>query len=468
MRRPLRFIVLLGLLAGLLAAHDAAIAAAADGRHSHSGTIDGAQFRVETPEHWNGTLVLYSHGYLPPGFPSFGIALTNRPPDRSETERWLLEHGYALAASQFVEGGTGYQVQNALHDQMALLDWFDENVGRPRHTVATGQSMGAAIAVLLAERHPDRFDGVATMCGGYDPLGTFNAGLDVDFTVKTLLAPGQDIDLVRMTDPAASTQALVNAVDQALTTPQGRARLAVAAAFDNITGWYSAHQPRPTDIAERIRQQASWIRNAYIAALGPSAHADLEPKAGGNPSWNVGVDYRRQLAASAQTDLVRQAYRAAGLNLRDDLDRLAAAPRIAPDPEAVAFMYRFGVPRGRTPVPVVTLHSTGDGGAVPDQERWYADQVRRSGDPGQLRQLYVERGMHCSYSAAEEIVELRTLFERIDTGRWGDTTPQRLTAEARDLGDDYNLVLDFGTFQDAPVAPGFTTFAPPRSMRPSR
>jgi hypothetical protein len=58
MRRPLQFIVLLGLLVGLLAAHDAAIAAPADGHHSYSGTIDGAQFRVETPEHWNGTLVL--------------------------------------------------------------------------------------------------------------------------------------------------------------------------------------------------------------------------------------------------------------------------------------------------------------------------------------------------------------------------------------------------------------------------
>ncbi|MEA2241329.1 MAG: hypothetical protein QOD24_885, partial [Solirubrobacteraceae bacterium] len=42
-----------------------------------------------------------------------------------------------------------------------------------------------------------------------------------------------------------------------------------------------------------------------------------------------------------------------------------------------------------------------------------------------------------------------------------------LTEQARDLGPGYNLVLDFGTFQDAPVTPGFATFAPPRSMRPS-
>jgi hypothetical protein len=33
------------------------------------------------------------------------------------------------------------------------------------------------------------------------------------------------------------------------------------------------------------------------------------------------------------------------------------------------YMYRFGVPYGRTPAPVVTLHSTGDGGGVPDQEQ---------------------------------------------------------------------------------------------------
>jgi pimeloyl-ACP methyl ester carboxylesterase len=411
---------------------------------------------------------LYSHGYLPPGFPSFGIALTNRPPDRSETEAWLLEHGYALAASQFKDGGIGYQIENALQDQLGVLDWFDAHVGEPRHIVSAGQSMGAAIAVLLAERHPRLFDGVATVCGGFDPLGTFNATLDINFAVKTLLAPGQDIELVHVGDPARSTQALVQAIDQALTTPQGRARLALAGAFNNVAGWYSAHQPQPTDMTERIRQQAAWIRNAYTVGLGPSARVDLERRAGGNPSANLGVDYRQQLARSSQRALVEQAYREARLDLRGDLGRLAAAPRIAPDRDAVNYMYRFGVPYGRTPAPIVTLHSTGDGGAVPDQEQWYAEQVRRSGDPSQLRQLYVDRGMHCSFSAAEEIVALRTLFERIDRGRWPDTSPRRLTEAARDLGPGYQLVLDFGTFQDAPMPPAFTRFTPPQFLRPSR
>ena len=462
--------LLAALVAGMLTflAAPAAQAANPDGRRTYTGSIDGAAYRVEMPQHWNGTLVLHSHGYMPAGFPDFGIALTNRPPDRSETEAWLLEHGYALAASQFQERGIGYQIENALRDQIELLDWFEANVGRPRHTVGTGQSLGAAIALLLAERHPHRFDGVATTCGAPDPYGTFNAELDVNFAIKVLLAPGEDIELVRSSDPAHNRDALARAVERALATPQGRARLALAGALNNIPGWYSAHQPRPSDLTEWIRQQAAWISGAYILGRGPVGRADIERRAGGNPFWNVGVDYRRQLARSAQSEFVQRAYSQVGLDLRRDLHRLNAAPRIAADAGAVPYMYRYGVPHGRISVPVLTLHSTGDGGAVPDQERWYAEQMQRAGKAHMLRQLYVERGMHCSFSAADEIVALRTLFERVETGRWPNTSPQRLNPEVAQLGAAYALVLDFGTFQDLPMPPAFTEHAPPRMLRPSR
>ena len=464
MSRTLRRSVLVALAVCALGAAPAS----ASEHESYTGTIGGAAFRVAVPDQWNGRLVLYSHGYNPQGFRFPGIPLTNRPPDRSESEAWLLDHGYALAGSEFHDEGVGYQVENALHDQMAVLDWFDAHVGRPRATIATGQSLGAAIALLLAERHPDRFAGALTMCGAQDPVGTFNAELDVNVAVKTLLAPGQDIPLVRTSTPAQSAAALAQAVDTALTTPQGRARLALAGALNNIAGWYSALQPRPTDPDEWLRQQASWIRDAYILGRGPVARADIERRAGGNPFWNTGVDYRRQLARSSQRALVKRAYRAAGLSLRHDLARLDATPRIEADPKAVAYMYRYGVPTGRISVPVLTLHSIGDGGAVPDQERWYAGLMRRAGRGELLRQLYVDRGMHCSYSAADEIVAVRTLFGRIDTGRWPDTSPARLNAMTADLGPAYSLVLDFSTFSDGPMPPAFTTFTPPRPLRPSR
>jgi pimeloyl-ACP methyl ester carboxylesterase len=398
-----------------------------------------------------------------------GVSLTNRFVG-AETETWLLDHGYALAASQFQDHGVGYQVATGMQDQMALLDWFETHVGHPRHTVATGQSLGANIALLLAEAHPDRFDGVATMCAADDGNATFNAALDMSFAIKTLLTPeaaGQDIELVRASDPARSTELLAQAIEQALTTPEGRARLALTGALNNVAGWYFGHEPQPADMEERIRQQAMWVENAYVKSFGPSGRVDLEAKAGGNPSSNVGIDYRRQLRRSSQRDVVRAAYRAAGLDLDRDLARLAVAPRIAADPEAAAFMDRY-VPTGRNAAPIVTLHSTGDGGAVPDQERWLAEQIHRNGDPRDLRQLYVERGQHCSYSAAEEITALRTLFARIDSGRWPDTSPQRLRDEAAELGDGYQLVFDLATFSDAPMAPAFTRFQPPALLRPSR
>lgn len=443
--------------------------AAGEGRRTHTGVIDGAEYRVEMPEAWNGTLVLYSHGYWPAAFPPESIALTNSP----ETETWLLDHGYALAASNF-QGVTGFQVARGQVDQLALLDWFEDTIGRPARTISTGQSMGGSIAVNLAEKNPDRIDGIMTVCAGYDPHNTWNAGLDVTYAVRTLLLPDADVDLVRPVDAAqaeADTAALIAAVQAATTTDEGRARLALVASLSNITGWWSALEPRPTDPDEVIRQQANWIANAVIGGFGgPVARLDLEDKVGGNPSSNEGVDYRRQLVRSAGTRQVIDAYRAAGLDLGADLDALNGGPRIAADPAAVAFMDETSVPRGTLTVPMVSLHSTGDGGAPPDQERWYAGQVRRNGGGGDLlRQLYVERGQHCSTSAADEVVALRTLEQRLDAGHWPSTSPRRLNAAVAAFPPEYQVVTDFSTFVDrAYMPPAFVRFLPPRTMRPSR
>lgn len=470
LRGALAVVLLAGTLVSGAAESTAEGAEGAQERRSYTGTIDGADYRVEVPEQWNGTLLLYSHGYWPVTFPPPPeVALTNS----EEAEGWLLDHGYALAASNF-KGVSGYQVEQGYHDQLVLLDWFEDHVGEPSRTVATGQSLGATIAVLLAERNPDRFDGVSTVCGGYDPQGIFNVSLDMNFAVKTLLAPDHDIELVRPNDAEGSTQALADAITEALTTPEGRARLALVASLNNVTGWYRAHHPQPTDRDERIENQAAWLLNAYTIGLGPNARVDLEARAGGNPSFNVGVDYRRQLARSNQTELVEEAYGAAGLDLDADLDRLNAAPRIAPDRKAVDFMYRYGVPTGRTPVPVTTLHTVGDGGAIPGYERWYGDQVRRAGDSSQLRQFYVDRGGHCSVSAADEITVLKSLLEKIDTGRWPNTSPGRFNATADGFDPEYQQVVDLGGCDETGACPkevmppAFTRFTPPKFQRPSR
>jgi hypothetical protein len=463
MRRLILVALLLVGLAGVTGTAGATTVAPGPGRHTYTGAINGADYRVETPERWNGTLILFSHGYVPAGIPfPPGIPLANRV----ETEQWLLDHGCALAGSDF-QGRTGMVIEDAPADNLALLDWFDTTVGRPRHTIASGFSMGGSIATRLAERYPHRIDGVLAVSGLQDAQANMNRGLDVTFAVRTLLTDDQSLDLVKAANPEHSVQVLRQAAAQALTTPAGRAKLALIGAIGGLPGWASAHEPRPTDLVEAIRQQEWWTEAAYIASLGPTGRLDIERRAGGNPSFNVGVDYAKQLARSGQRDFVDQAYRAAGLNVRDDLRLLADAPRIAADPKAVAWMYRFGVSSATTPTPVVTLHGVAEG-IISSDARWYGEQVREFGDPNQLRQLYVDRGDHGPLSAADEILALRALTDRIETGRWPNLSPERLNAEAATFTQQQQTVFDIFTFSDKVMPPAFTDQRPPRGLRPSR
>jgi pimeloyl-ACP methyl ester carboxylesterase len=457
MRRASLVVLLAALVATLVTGTATAVT---NGRHTYTGEINGVDFRAETPAQWNGTLILFSHGYIPADaqFPP-GVPLANR----TETEQWLLDHGYALAGSDF-KGRTGLVVQDAVADNLALLDWFDTTVGRPRRTIASGFSMGGGIATRLAERYPRRVDGVLAVSGQQDAEATMNRELDAVFAVRTLLTDDQTLPLVKVADPAHSVQVLQQAVQQALTTPEGRAKLALIGAIAGLPAWASAHTPKPADLVEGIRQQEWWLEAAYITSLGPTGRQDIERRAGGNPSYNVGVDYGRQLVRSGQQDLVTRAYQGSDANLSADLQQLARAPRIKADPQAVAWMYRYGVSTGSTPTPVVTLHGVAEG-IISSDARWYGEQTRH---PERLRQLYVDRGDHGPFSTADEVLALETLLQRVETGRWPDTRPSTLNSRAATFTPQQQTVFDIYTFADKVMPPAFTSEQPPRALRPSR
>jgi len=87
---------------------------------------------------------------------------------------------------------------------------------------------------------------------------------------------------------------------------------------------------------------------------------------------------------------VERLYRTAGLDLPADLDRLAEEPRIEAESAAIAYLERHIVFNGQLGgVPVLTVHSDGDGLVTPDNERAYGDLVAWAGQDQLLRQLYV-------------------------------------------------------------------------------
>ncbi|WP_410652349.1 alpha/beta hydrolase family protein [Amycolatopsis sp. cmx-4-54] len=447
-RRGLVFLALFTIFLGLLVPR----AAAAEPVTRYEGELEGARYLVLVPKNWNGTLMLWSHGMYSLAYPEPDrIPLTSQP----TTESYLLEQGYALAASQY-RTVRGWSIEEALTDQIRLHDWFSRTVGPPGRTIATGESVGAITATLLAERNPRRFAGLMTLCGNLaGGAAHWNSGLDLGYALNTLL--DARLELVRIADPAANAGRFIGVVQAATANPQGQARLALANALAEIPGWFDATRPRPSAVADQVFWQSIWDRFYRVSAFGVDRVA-LEQRAGGNPSWNVGVDYRRILAKAGERPLVERAYAEAGLDLDADLDKLAKAPRIAPDPAAAGYLARFGLPLGRTPVPVLTMHTVADGTAPAAHERAYAE---RAGPGGDLRQLFVNRAGHCVFTASEEITALRTLERRMDAGHWPSSGPAALNAEAGGLAPEHQTIFDSVGETRVTTTPAFARHTPP-------
>jgi pimeloyl-ACP methyl ester carboxylesterase len=422
-----------------------------------TGTVRGVPFVVEVPANWNGTLLLWSHWYDQPGSPEIP---PESDPDHPELKTWLLDNGYALAGSQYPM--VPFASKEIVDAQLGLLDWFAANVGRPKRTIAWGKSLGGQVTAVLAERYPNRISAALPMCGKLaGEVGADNTQLDVAFTMKTLLWPDQPVQLVHIADPTANQTLANGLLRSALDSAEGRARLALANAVGDIPGWVDSLAPRPADPDEQVIHQYLNARYQIGSSLFGYARAQAEQLLGGNPSWNVGVDYAAQLAKSSQRDEVLELYRRAGLDLNADLATLAKAPRIAPDALAAGRLARDTTLFGLVSVPTLTLHSTGDGTDIVEGAGWYGDAARRLHRDANLRQAYVDRANHCFFTAAEELAALRALLTRLNTGKWGDTGPAALNAVANSYGPEYRQMWSYysegtatveGAFQ--PVRPG--------------
>ncbi len=470
-RYLLSLFVLLTLLSGLMIT-TARVAHAAtsgcinpNGTNILQGTLGGANYTIAVPSNWNGTLVLYSHGYIFPNQP-----LLN-PADISffGLFGFFLQQGYAVAGSSYSQNG--WAIQQAFHDQIALLDFFDATCGHPTRTIATGHSEGGMITAGLVQLFPDRFAGALPMCGVLaGGIGTWNQALDSAFAFKVLLADNA-LPIVHFPSPSATSAAFNQAesiLASAQNTPQGRARIALIAALADIPGWFDPFSPEPasTDFTTQEQNQVPWVSHDFSFAF--FARAELEFRAGGNPSSNVGVDYTRQLAHSADRDEVIALYQQAGLNLTQDLSALETAPRITADPQAVEYLNKYITFNGNLSIPVLTMHTTGDGLIVNEEEQAYASVVHPSGDTSLLRQVFVHRAGHCTFTPAETLTAFQTLIHRLDTGKWEDSTnPDLMNQEATALGPNLNVLgkpFPFGTL--TPTPPAFLRFKPTLFLRP--
>jgi pimeloyl-ACP methyl ester carboxylesterase len=424
------------------------------------GTLpDGATFVIEVPANWNGTLFLYSHGYVVPGTP-------NPAQDVGDpaTRAFMLASGFALAGSSYAT--TGWAIHEALLDQIAVLDIFDSAFGHPRQTIAWGHSLGGIITAGLIQRNPHRFDAALPMCGVLSGgVATWNTALDGELAFSTLIAPQSGLQLVNITNPVANLDLAEAALAAAQQTPQGRARIALGAALGSTPGWFTPTSPEPaaTDFATQEANQFLWdaeVDFPFVFAF----RAELEARAGGNVSWTTGVDFEDQLERSRDRDEVHALYNEAGLNLHEDLEALNHAARIKANPDAVEYLERNIIFNGRINIPVLTLHTSGDGLVVVENESAYKKVVDEADNEKFLRREFVHRAGHCSFTPAETIAAVEKLLSRLDNGKWPDSEPDDLNAVAAALGPNFNI---FPTAQGiVPTPPAFFEFRPGPYLRP--
>ncbi len=418
---------------------------------THTGSLpDGATYVIQVPANWNGTLFLYSHGYVPPGSPN-----PARDVGDLATGLFMLSGGFALAGSSYAT--TGWALHEAIPDQIAVLDTFKQLVGTPSRTIAWGHSLGGIITAGLIQRHPDRFDAALPMCGVLSGgVGTWNTALDFAFVFKTLLASGSGLQLVNIADPVANLTLAEEMLAAAQTTPQGRARLALAAAVADGPGWFDPLSPEPaaTDFATREFNQLRWAQNVDFPFFF-AFRAELEFRAQGNPSSNEGVNYRSLLARSIDRDEVVALYQQAGLDLNTDLKTLQSTVRISADPEALHYLESNIIFDGQVSIPVLTMHTKGDGLVLVQNESAYNNVVTEAGDSPFLRQTFVHRAGHCAFTPAETIAAVESLLFRLNNGIWGPLDANSMNATASALGPLFNI-----------SPPSYFDFTPSQFLRP--
>ena len=152
---------------------------------------------------------------------------------------------------------------------------------------------------------------------------------------------------------------------------------------------------------------------------------------------------------------IRDRYTTAGLSLKADLKTLAGAHRISAKESAVDYLAKNIVYNGDIDMPVLTLHTIGDGLVLPQDEQAYASVIRSTGDQSLLRQTFIHRAGHCAFSPGETIAAFQALVHRLDSGHWGSTNAGALNAAASGLGATLN-----------PFGPSFVQFQPSAFPRP--
>jgi len=386
---------------------------------------DGTHWQVSKPPNWNGILILDLDGGGMTAAPRPGATLpvhVNPAAIRDAFRKWMIAQGYAYGGT--TRGPAGYRFDTVAEHLAEVHRQFAEKWPKIKYTLYTGVSRGGFAGRVAIEMKPDIFQGALLTSGGAGEVAMMHDRLNATFALKTLVDPASSAKLVNITDPDAEQAALKALVQKANLTPQGRARLALASAYVQyaLWSWYAKPKPAPNDYDAQVDQMAVTIFSDYAAV-----RRGVEQAAGGNVSWNTGVDYADLLKCSGRQQMVEALYAKAGLDLKADLATLAHAPRISADPAVIAKVEKFTSYTGKIKGPVVDVDLDDPVDPAP-YDLAYLDTLKHAGTEANFKLIWADAVGHVGYSQLDRAIGLTLLVRRLDTGKWGDTSLPALRA----------------------------------------
>ncbi len=407
---------------------------------SYSGTLaDSAQWIAQVPADWNGTVVLYSHGFGP-------LVAADAPSPGSAAQ--LLAQGYALVGSSYDVNGSWWALDTAVSDQFETLAAFLAASGlHPQRTLAVGTSMGGLINSLIDQESYGRVQGAVTFCGlvaGGVDLNNYQ--LNAEYAMTELLPGAAGVQIRDFSSMAAGTAAgtdLSAAVAAAQTTAVGQARIALSASLLNETDWTTgAAPPAAGDYAGQELQEEEMLTSGQLQFI-ESGRYMISLAEGGDSGYNIGVDYGALIRQSPYYAQIKALYKAAGLNLEADLAKLDRHESYAPEGAALYRTQATSVNTGRLQVPELDVHTVSDQLAPVPFEATYAERVALAGSSPLLRQVYAKAIGHCNFTDADMVAAIDAMNTVVAARHW---TPGVTVTALNDAANALGPALGGGDF----------------------
>ena len=331
------------------------------------------------PDNFNGTLIVYAHGYVYPQ-EDLSLPLEEIGPDNLGVISLLVESGYAFATTSY--SVNGYAVEQAEGDLLALVEHFKTEVASEENPVEkvllVGASEGGLITSMMLERHSDLFDGGLAMCG---PIGGMPYQLNYIGDFKVIF----DYFFPRVFDFG-----MADVPEEACDAWESDY---VPVIWRKIQShpWKTLRLFNITDAAFNLLDASSFAETAEtVLKYSTCGTDDLIGKAGGMPYDNQSTWYDGSL----------------WLNL--------LVERVAGDPVAQQYVKDYYQTTGNLNVPLVTLHNLSDPAVPYRHEEIYKQLVAQKGKSGNLTVWPVLGYGHCNFKPWQVLGAFYILHNQVD------------------------------------------------------